>query len=436
MKRDRHSRSVRTIFHVSILWNFDLESNKFNHSSSEFTYSVSSASLGQETTSKVFETICSRRLNWFSFSPVDGKERSKSERCIIFHALQPSVHIQSDYSTPTIKQFAFIPISITGYCSTRCTLHYHTRNDSIVGLSVLLRWYHLQLLVFNYDCQTSRRIRLASKTRAPGEPMMASTRLFPCRERRAKPSLLVFCPRRYPPHRRHRSHRPHAPFPTVVSERTRSIRHLQHRCQRARIRIIPVSWFGVQPSVQVDIRVRQQSVHCRPLQIVTTIITIPMIIILITLSMRIHNRFLNDESFQSSPSVWDPIHFSWINSARSNRPNRPSLVAIKLDNSKRPLMDASIRDTTTLTANKRRKTWRPATLNDAHQRTLFSLLSLFLSFFIRMALFRSCSLIFLCVHLFDILSVLCSVLSNTITLEISIVLITKTEKLEYVAYPK
>lgn len=42
----------------------------------------------------------------------------------------------------------------------------------------------------------------------------------------------------------------------------------------------------------------------------------------------------------------------------------------------------------------------------------------------------------MCVHLFDILSVLCFVLSNTITLEISIVLITKTEKLEYVAYPK
>jgi hypothetical protein len=60
----------------------------------------------------------------------------------------------------------------------------------------------------------------------------------------------------------------------------------------------------------------------------------------------------------------------------------------------------------------------------------------FLSFFICMALFRSCSLIFMCVHLFDILSVLCFVLSNTITLEISIVLITKTEKLEYVAYPK
>lgn len=285
--------------------NFDLENNKFNHSSSELTDSVSSASIEQETASELFEMICCR---WSRSLLSSSQRKRKKARRKLPHPPHP----------PIVSRHR-----IESFCAGDWAVHIHPSHNH----RLLFNAMHPPL---SHQEQQHHLIQHSTRMVPPRIPCLHQ-RLSnkpldpPRRRRRAKLSLLVCSRQHCPPRHRHRSHRPHVlSLPVVASERIRSTRHPQRPSQRPRIRIIPVFCFGVQPSVPVDIRVRQQSVHYRPLLIVTTtIITIPMLIILITRSTRIRSKSLSDESFQSSPSVWDPILFFWINSARWNRPNQP-----------------------------------------------------------------------------------------------------------------
>ena len=303
---NRPTLTVRTdSCSLSMSPNFDLENNKFNHSSSELTDSVSSASVEQETASELFERICCR---WLRSLLSSSRRKRKKSRRKQRHPRHP----------PIVSRHR-----IESFCADGWAVHIHPSHNH----RLLFNAMHPPL---SHQEQQHPLIQHSTRMVPPRIPCvhqrLSNKPLDPPRwKRRAKLSLLVCSRRRCPPRHRHRSHRPHVSLPMVVSERIRSTRHPQQLSQRPRIRIIPVFCFGVQPSVPVGIRVRQQSVRYRPLLIVTTttIITIPMLIILITRSTRIRSKSLNDESFQSSPSVWDPIPSFWINSARWNRPNQP-----------------------------------------------------------------------------------------------------------------